>query len=258
MSQPPKRVTNWTLKKAELGPDSNAKGMKQNVQTVWNSAEEVTDLKFSFSINVTKAEKNKPCRAKKTHCTSQQDILTWQDIKNTRNIHSVHCLNIIHVMVNFILLGLLLRECIKAWWHFHVTSCLNNMVVKLFFFNAICGVLGPKEILLNSWAKPKKAGALSEAFATLRTADVPAQGGHWFIPKFHYKSVIWRMRYWKQILDLIEHKRFANFQDWAESYEIQHPLNIISLNRLQERVLMILLLRLSQQIPRKDQYNCYS
>lgn len=40
---------------------------------------------------------------------------------------------------------------------------------------------GKNKILLNSSAKPKKAGVLSEAFATLRAADVPAQGGHCLI-----------------------------------------------------------------------------
>lgn len=48
-------------------------------------------------------EKNNPCIAK-NQCTSQQDILTWQSIKNTSNTHSVHFLNIICAMVNFILL----------------------------------------------------------------------------------------------------------------------------------------------------------
>lgn len=54
--------TNWTFNPtvfksktsvpAELGPGTNAKGTKQNVKIVWNSAEEVADLKFTFSINV--------------------------------------------------------------------------------------------------------------------------------------------------------------------------------------------------------------
>lgn len=193
MSQLSKKDTNWSVNHtvftsktsapAELGPDINAKGTKQNVKIVWNSAEEVTDLEFTFSINVKGSRKKQTMQSQKTHCTSQQDILTWQDIKNTSNIHSVHCLNIIRVVGNFILLRLLVRKCIKARWHFHVTSCtlgLNNMVVKSFFFNAICGILRQKKILLNSSAKPKKTGVLSEA-CYIRTADIPAWGGHCLI-----------------------------------------------------------------------------
>lgn len=37
---------------AELGPDTNAKGTRQNAKIVRKSAEEVTDLQFTFSINV--------------------------------------------------------------------------------------------------------------------------------------------------------------------------------------------------------------